>query len=130
MKSSIVSPTEWDTTLSHSQKSLKLSKSAKAVYRPRVVEPPLGGEIRDTIYDNIQLPAVIQAYRIPAQGTKDYYAVDMVSKILSSGESSRLYKSLVDEQQKALFVGNFPLALEDPGVSLSFGITNMGVDVY
>jgi predicted Zn-dependent peptidase len=72
---------------------------------------------------------VIQAYRIPAQGTKDYYAVDMVSRILSSGESSRLYRALVDEQQKALFVGNFPMALEDPGVSLSFGITNMGVDV-
>jgi zinc protease len=54
----------------------------------------------------------------------------MVSRILSSGESSRLYRALVDEQQKALFVGNFPLALEDPGVSLSFGITNMGVDVY
>jgi predicted Zn-dependent peptidase len=107
-----------------------IPKSPNAVYRPRVVEPPLTGEIRDTIFDNIQLPAVIQAYRIPAQGTKDYYAVDMVSKILSSGESSRLYKSLVDEQQKALFVGNFPLALEDPGVSLSFGITNMGVDVF
>jgi zinc protease len=76
------------------------------------------------------LPAVIQAYRIPAQGTPEYYAVDMLSKILSSGESSRLYRSLVDEQQKALFVGNFPLALEDPGVSLSFGITNMGVDVF
>jgi len=107
-----------------------IPKSAKPVYRPTVVEPPLKGEIRDTIYDNIQLPAVIQAYRIPAQGTKDYYAVDMVSRILSSGESSRLYKSLVDEQQKALFVGNFPMALEDPGISLSFGITNMGVDVY
>ena len=107
-----------------------IPKSANAVYRPRVVEPPLAGEIRDTIYDNIQLPAVIQAYRIPAQGTKDYYAVDMLSKILSSGESSRLYRALVDEQQKALFVGNFPLALEDPGISLSFGITNMGVDVY
>ncbi len=107
-----------------------IPKSAKAVYRPRVTEPPLGMEVRDTIYDNIQLPAVIQAYRIPAQGTKDYYAVDMVSRILSSGESSRLYRALVDEQQKALFVGSFPLALEDPGVSLSFGITNMGVDVY
>lgn len=107
-----------------------IPKSANAVYRPRVVEPPLAGEIRDTVYDNIQLPAVIQAYRIPAQGTKDYYAVDMLSKILSSGESSRLYRALVDEQQKALFVGNFPLALEDPGISLSFGITNMGVDVY
>jgi zinc protease len=106
-----------------------IPKSTKPVYRPRVVEPNLAGEVRDTIYDNIQLPAVIQAYRIPAQGTKDYYAVDMLSRILSSGESSRLYRSLVDEQQKALFVGNFPLALEDPGVSLSFGITNMGVDV-
>jgi predicted Zn-dependent peptidase len=40
-----------------------------------------------------------------------------------------LYKALVDEQQKALFVGNFPIGLEDPGVSLAFGITNMGVDV-
>lgn len=106
-----------------------IPKSEKPVYRPRVVEPNLVAEVRDTIFDNIQLPAVVQAYRIPAQGTKDYYAVDMVSRILSSGESSRLYRSLVDEQQKALFVGNFPLALEDPGVSLSFGITNMGVDV-
>lgn len=106
-----------------------IPKSTGAVYRPRVVEPNLAAEIRDTIFDNIQLPAVIQAYRIPAQGTKDYYAVDMLSRILSNGESSRLYKSLVDEQQKALFVGNFPLALEDPGISLAFGITNMGVDV-
>lgn len=107
-----------------------IPKSAQAVYRPRVVEPAINTEIRDTVFDNIQLPAVIQAYRIPAQGTKDYYAVDMVSRILSSGESSRLYRSLVDEQQKALFVGNFPLALEDPGLSLSFGISNMGVDIY
>ncbi|MEO5907536.1 MAG: pitrilysin family protein [Saprospiraceae bacterium] len=106
-----------------------IPKSASAVYRPRIAEPSLTAEIRDTVYDNIQLPAVIQAYRIPAQGTKDYYAVDMLSRILSSGESSRLYRSLVDEQQKALFVGNFPLALEDPGISLSFGIANMGVDV-
>ena len=104
-----------------------IPKSAQAVYRPRVVEPALGAEVRDTIFDNIQLPAVVQAYRIPAQGTKDYYAVDMVSRILSNGQSSRLYRSLVDEQQKALFVGNFPLAMEDPGITLSFGITNMGV---
>ena len=106
-----------------------IPQSAGAVYRPRVVEPNLPHEIRDTIFDNIQLPAVVQAYRIPAQGTKDYYAVDMVSKLLSNGESSRLYRALVDEQQKALFVGSFPLALEDPGVTLQFGITNMGVNV-
>jgi zinc protease len=97
-------------------------------YRPKVVEPELGGEVRDTIFDNVQLPAVIQTYRIPAQGTADYYAVSMLGQLLSQGESSRFYRALVDEQQKALFVGNFPLALEDPGVSIAFGICNGGVD--
>lgn len=99
------------------------------VYRPSVVEPPLGAEVRDTIYDNIQLPAVVMGYRIPAQGTKDYYAVSMLGTLLSQGESSRLSKAVKDEQQKSLFVGNFPLGLEDPGISIAFGIANMGVDV-
>jgi predicted Zn-dependent peptidase len=99
------------------------------VYRPTVVEPELGGEIRDTIYDNIQLPAVVMTYRIPAQGTPDYYAVSMLGTLLSQGQSSRLYKALVDEEQKAVFVGNFPLGLEDPGAAIAFGIANMGVDI-
>lgn len=98
------------------------------IYRPSIVEPPLAGEIRDTVYDNIQLPAVVQTYRIPAQGTEDFYAVSMLSTLLSQGASSRLNKALVDEQQKALFVGNFPFELEDPGVALAFAICNMGND--
>ena len=106
-----------------------IPKSKKPVFRPAIVEPPLPGEVRDTVYDNIQLPAVVQAYRIPAQGTKDYYAVSMLGQLLSQGQSSRLYRKLVDEQQKALFVGNFPLALEDPGISIAFGIANMGVNL-
>ncbi|MDF1699268.1 MAG: pitrilysin family protein [Saprospiraceae bacterium] len=101
----------------------------KTIYRPKAVEPELTKEIRDTIYDNIQLPAVVMTYRIPAQGTPDYYAVSMLGTLLSQGQSSRLYKALVDEEQKAVFVGNFPLGLEDPGVSIAFGIANMGVDV-
>lgn len=104
-----------------------IPKSRKPVYRPNVTEPPLSGEVRDTVYDNIQLPGVIMGYRIPAQGTEDSYAVEMLGTLLSAGQSSRLYRALVDEQQKAVFVGNFPLALEDPGVSIAFGIANMGV---
>ena len=98
------------------------------IYRPTIVEPALASEVRDTIFDNVQLPAVVQTYRIPAAGTDDYYAVSMLSTLLSQGESSRMYRALVDEQQKALFAGNFPLDLEDPGVALVFGIANMGVD--
>lgn len=100
----------------------------KDPYRPNIVEPPLTKEVRDTVFDEVQLPAVIQTYRIPAQGTEDYYAVNMFAQLLSQGESSRLYKALVDDQQKAVFVGNFPLPMEDPGVSIAFGICNAGVD--
>lgn len=105
-----------------------IPKGKGDIYRPNVTEPALGKEVRDTVYDNIQLPAVIQAYRIPAQGTPDYYALSMLGTILSQGESSRLNKSVVDEQQLAVATGNFPLGLEDPGVSIVFGIANMGVD--
>jgi predicted Zn-dependent peptidase len=105
-----------------------IPRGAQPVYRPNIVEPPLTGQVRDTVPDNVQLPAVIQTYRIPAQGTPDYYAVDMLSRLLSSGESSRLYRRLVDEEQKALFIGNFPFEMEDPGVSIAFGICNVGVD--
>lgn len=106
-----------------------IPKGTKEIYRPSVVEPAMKMEVRDTVYDNIQLPAVVQTYRIPAQGTEEFYAVDMLSRILSNGESSRLYRTLVDEQQKALFVGSFPLQMEDPGVTIAFGIANMGVSL-
>lgn len=104
-----------------------IPKGTKEIYRPDVEEPALGGEVRDTVYDNIQLPAVVQTYRIPAQGTDDYYAVDMLSRLMSGGESARLYRSLVDEQQKAVFVGSFPFQMEDPGVTIAFGVANQGV---
>jgi predicted Zn-dependent peptidase len=91
-------------------------------------EPPLTREVRDTVFDNIQLPAVILAYHIPAQGTKDFYAVKMLGSLLSQGESSRMNKILVDQEQKAVAAGSFSLELEDPGANLSYAIANMGVN--
>jgi zinc protease len=98
------------------------------VYRPTIEEPARQQQVRDTIYDNIQLPAVVQAYHMPAQGTPDYYAMDMLNTLLSDGESSRFNKEIKDREQKAVYVGTIPLALEDPGLFLSLGIANMGID--
>ncbi len=99
----------------------------KEIKRPDVIEPPQTEEIRDTVYDNIQLPLVVQAYHMPAQGTDDYYALSMLTTLLSSGQSSRLYKELVDKQQKALQAGSIPFALEDPGLFITLGLCNVGV---
>jgi predicted Zn-dependent peptidase len=98
----------------------------KDIVRPTIVEPKKTAEVRAEIEDNIQLPGVMMGYHTPAQGTKDAYAVDMLAQILSQGNSSRMQKSIVDEQQKAMFVGAFPLPSEDPGMALMFGIANMG----
>ena len=105
-----------------------IPKRNKEIPRPEVEEPVKHKEIRDTVYDNIRLPAVIQAYHTPAMGTKDYYAVDMLSTLLSQGQSSRLYKTLVDQKELAMQVALFPMPLEDPGVALMFALPNMGVD--
>ncbi len=99
------------------------------IYRPSVVEPRRTAEIRDTVYDNIQLPAVIHAYPMPALGTPDYYAMDMLSTLLSRGQSSRLYRKLVDQEETALSIQSIPLGLEDPGLFIIFGLPNIGVDL-
>jgi predicted Zn-dependent peptidase len=104
-----------------------IPRGTKEIYRPSVVEPQKTAEVTDTVYDNIQLPAVIMAYHMPAQGTPDSYALSMLTTLLSDGQSSRMYKAIVDQQQKALQVMAFPFALEDPGLFLIFGIVNMGV---
>ena len=105
-----------------------IPKGTNEIPRPNIVEPPMTKEVRDTIYDNIQLPAVIMAYHIPEQGTKDYYAIQMLNTLLSDGKSSRLHKSIVDKQEKAMVVASFPAALEDPGLAIIFSIASGGTD--
>jgi zinc protease len=105
-----------------------IPRGAVDVPRPTQVEPLNKGEVRDTVWGKDQLPMVVQAYHIPAQGTPEYYAIDMLNQLLSQGESSRLNKSLVDEKQVALFSGAFTYNTEHPGLTLAYSLANMGVD--
>ena len=105
-----------------------IPKGKKTIPRPTQVEPKRTEERRSIIYGKDRLPVVIQAYPIPAQGTPDYYAVDMLNQVLSGGASSRLNKSIVDEKQLALFCGAFSFGLEDPGVTFAFAMVNMGIE--
>ena len=102
----------------------EIPKGNTEIPRPNIIEPKKEFEIRDTIYDNIQLPAVFHGFHIPAQGTQDYYAVDMLNQLLSGGESSRLNTSLVEESQKAVYSGAFTFNLEDPGMTIALAMAN------
>jgi zinc protease len=104
-----------------------IPKGTKAIPRPNVTEPPLTGEVRAIVEDNIQLPAVIQAYRAPKQGSDEYYAFRMLSTVLSGGASSRMNKTLVDQKQMAVAAQALPFFNEDAGLFINFAISNMGV---
>lgn len=104
----------------------EIPKGKKEIKRPKTVEPKQTTERRETVLDNIQLPAVIQAYHIPAQGTDDYYALNLLTNLLSAGESSRLNKALVDDKRVAINVGSFPVSLEHPGLFIALAIANFG----
>jgi predicted Zn-dependent peptidase len=104
-----------------------IPKGTKPINRPNIIEPPLGGEVRDVIEDNIQLPAVVEAYRAPKQGSDEYYAFNVLSTILSGGNSSRLNKVIVDQKQLAVASGAINYALEDAGLFITYGIANVGV---
>lgn len=106
-----------------------IPKGTKEIPRPSVQEPAKAQEVREIVFDNIQLPAVVQAYHIPEQTSPDYYAITMLTNLLTGGESARLNKALIDQQQKAAYVGSFPMQLEDPGLFMTFAVANTGVNV-
>ena len=86
-------------------------------------EAPITETIKATAYDaNIQIPAIIAAYRTPSFKDRDAYVLDMISSYLSGGKSSVLYKKLVDNEKKALAVQAVNISQEDYGIYALFAL--------
>ncbi len=67
-------------------------------------EPKQKGERRITVQKDVANPYLVIGYHVPEAQNEDYYALSILSSILSSGKSSRLYDSLVDKKQLATAV--------------------------
>ena len=105
----------------------EIPRGTKEIPRP-VVMPQKTGLVTAEVFDNIQLPAVIHAYQMVEQGSEDYYALEMLTTLLSGGQSSRFQRQIVDDQQIAVLVSSVPLALESAGVFIAYGLVNVGND--
>ena len=90
------------------------------VPRVHAVEPPQTAA-RTFVYHaaNVPLAAVEEAYHIPAAAHPDAAALDVLETLLGAGRSSRLYTSLVYEQQLATSAYASADLREHPGL---FGI--------
>jgi len=104
-----------------------IPKPAAPIQRVAKPEPPQTQERRlNKTYPNSPLPAVVIGYKVTGEFSPDYYPLDLASNILSGGESSRLYRKLVYEDQIAAQTsgqGNFT---EDPNLFFAIAVMNQG----
>ncbi len=99
--------------------------SGTPIARTTAKEAPITKETMDTAYDsNIQIPAVMAAYRVPGVTSKESKALEMASAVLSQGNSSRMFKKMVDEKKNSLQVGSFNYSLEDYGAYITYALPN------
>lgn len=95
----------------------KIPKPAAPLPRVTAKEPARTGEKRYEEYaTNVPLPAIAHTYLVPALTHDDAYPLRIAEAILAGGESSRLYQSLVYQQEVAADVAAVADLREDAGL--------------
>jgi zinc protease len=102
----------------------RVPKAAHDVPRDIPKEPPQTKERRVTIEESWELPAVVVAHHITYDGHPDSYPLHIASKVLSDGQSSRIYKKLVYEKQLALAAFGGGNIIEHPNLFFAVAIVH------
>ena len=104
-----------------------IKRPAEPMKRVTAVEPP---RTQPGVYKgygpNVPLPAVVMTWHAPDAASPDAAALTVLDAILSSGKSSRLYDSLVYEQQIAAEVYSDASLPQQPGMVMAGAILASG----
>jgi zinc protease len=85
-------------------------------------EPQQLGERRVSFKKELPVPYLLMGYHVPESKDKDYYALSILSDILTSGNSSRLYTALVDKKQVATNVFTDYSESFDPSLFMIYSV--------
>lgn len=112
-------------------KALIAKYSAMPVVVPRPDSKPemVDGVMRDTIYDNIQLPGIFIGYKFPKETDKDFAALEMLNAVVSGSSSSRMNKNIVEKKEQAVAAFSFAFNMEDPGLGIVAAIASAGTSL-
>ncbi len=102
----------------------RVAKAAHEVPRDIPKEPPQTKEKRVTVEESWELPAVVVAHHITFDGHPDSYPLHIASKVLSDGQSSRIYKKLVYDEQLALAAFGGGNIIEHPNLFYAVAIVH------
>ena len=92
----------------------------------RIREPEQHGERRIKVHRQANLPAILIGYHVPQIGHPDFYVLDVIGQIFSTGQSSRLYRTLVYEQQLAVQAYGYVPDHKDPSLFYFMAIMRPG----
>lgn len=92
-------------------------------------EPPQTSSIGKVVESNVPLEALYIAFRSPARRDDDYYAVDLLTDVLSNGSSSRFYRRLLKEQRLFSEIDCFQMGNIDPSVVVIEGKPSEGTSL-
>ena len=95
----------------------------------RTKEPVQLGERRVVVNKIAEAPLLDIAYHAVDAKSPDYWVFQIIGNLLSTGESSRLYKKLVDGQQLAIRVNTGLQPMLDPGLFEVYSQPREGVPV-
>jgi len=93
----------------------------------KFVEPAQNGAKRITIYKESEVEMLAITFRVPNFQDKDQVTLSMISEILNSGKSSRLYKDLVEEKRLVNSVYAYNMENIDPSLFIFLATCNPGV---
>lgn len=107
-----------------------IPKSSKPVPRVTATEPEQKALSESTkTYKTAPLAGVVEAFQLPPMNSPDRYALEIASSILSDGQSSRLYRRLVYDEQAAVAAFGQAQFLEGPSFFFGAAIANQGKDI-
>lgn len=96
----------------------------------RLPEEPVQKEKRImTVEANVPADALYKAFPMPGRFHSDYYAIELLSDMLSRGQSSRLFHHLVKEREIFTSVSSFVTGTIDPGLFVLSGRLKEGVSL-
>lgn len=93
------------------------------------VEPEQKEERRMTVHRKVPADAIYKTWHMCSRLDDDYYATDLLTDILGGGASSRLYQSLVKEQQLFTGINCYHFGSLDRGLLAIEGQLIKGVDI-
>jgi zinc protease len=93
------------------------------------VEPEQQGERRFTIETDAQTPLLHFAFHAGSAADPESLHLDLLMAILAEGDSSRLHRRLVEEEQLALSVGGLLFEGFDPGLAYFYLTLQPGGDL-